>query len=253
MTLKAIIAEDEANIRTGLKLMLKRLWPELQICAEAQNGKEALALIEREKPDVVFLDIQMPELTGLEVGERVSAKTKVVFVTAYDHYAVQAFESEAIDYVLKPVTEERLSKTLARLKQQLTENHDPSHLDFKIKKIAQLLEKKEASEKLKIIKVKRGSELHILPISQIYYFKAENKYTTVQTIQNEFIIKTSIRELEEKLDPEQFWRVHRSAIVNIEKIDKIKRTFTNRMVITFAKINQTVAVSKTYEHLFQHM
>ena len=250
---KAIIAEDEENLRTGLRLLLRKLWPELQICGEAETGKEALDIIEREQPDFVFLDIKMPELTGLEVAKEIYERNKVVFVTAYDEYAVQAFESEAIDYLLKPITEERLGKTIARLKKQLLSAEVDSDFNDKMKKIIRLFESRQPSEKLRLIKVKCGTELRFIPVSQVYFFKAEDKYTIVQTVQNEFIIKTPVKELEQNLDSDQFWRVHRSAIVNIDKIHKIKRSFTNRLVITFPNMEKAVHVSRAFEHLFKHM
>jgi DNA-binding LytR/AlgR family response regulator len=249
----AIIAEDEENLRSNLRIMLQRLWPELHICGEAANGCEAIDLIERENPDFVFLDIKMPELSGFDVAKTVSNNQKIIFVTAYDQYAVQAFENEAIDYVLKPVTEERLEKTISRLKRRAMSPSIDSHLDSKIEKLIQLLGTKKSFEKLRLIKVKIGTEIQFVPVSHICFFKAEYKYTTVQTSQKEFIIKMPIKELEIRLDANLFWKIHRSAIVNIDKIFKIKRSATNRMLITFANIDKSLTVSKAYEHLFKDM
>ena len=251
--LKAIIAEDEEVTRTGLRIMLHRLWPELQICGEAENGKEALQIIEQKKPDIVFLDIKMPRISGLQVAKQVFNKTRVIFVTAYDQFAVEAFESEAVDYLLKPVSEERLIKTITRLKKELSHFETSSQFCDKMNKIIKMMEQKVPDEKLRLIKVKNGTEIMLIPISQVYFFKAEYKYTTVQTEQNEFIIKTPIKTLEKMVDPNQFWRIHRSTIVNIDKIDKIKRSITNMMVLTFAEIDKTVKVSRAFEHLFRHM
>jgi len=250
----AIIAEDEENLRVGLRTMLQRLWPELCICGEAENGSEALDLVKRENPDYIFLDIKMPELSGLEVAQKVSNKQKIIFVTAYDQFAIQAFENEAVDYVLKPISEQRLEKTISRLKRRTTSSFgEPSSLEIKMDKILHLLKVKEESEKLRLIRVKTGTEVQFIPVSHICFFKAEYKYTTVQTFQKEHIIKTPLKELECHLDADNFWRVHRSAIVNIDRIYKIKRSSTNRMLITFANIDKPVTVSKAFEHLFKNM
>jgi len=249
----AIIADDEENLRKGLTLLLERLWPELKILGQAQNGIEALSLIEFEKPDIAFLDIKMPGMTGINVAKKVSNACKIVFITAYDHFAVQAFESEAVDYILKPLTQNRLKATIDRLKKQLGEQEQPLDFDLKMKKIIQVLENKDVPEYLRLIKVKTGSDLRFIPVSQVLYFKAEDKYTIVQTATNEFLIKTPIKDLENDLEPKQFWRVHRSAIVNIEKIQAIKRSFSNQLIIGFNETMHTIAVSRSYEHLFKQM
>ncbi|MCK5350773.1 MAG: response regulator transcription factor [Desulfobacula sp.] len=249
----AIIADDEENLRIGIGLLLERLWPELKILGQAQNGIEALSLINKKKPDIAFLDIKMPGLTGVKVAKKVSNVCKVVFITAYDQFAVQAFESEAVDYILKPLTPKRLETTIARLKNQLDDQDRPRDFDAKMKKIIQVLENKDVPEYLRLIKVKTGSELRFVPVSQVLYFKAEDKYTIVQTAVNEFLIKTPIKELDNELDPNQFWRVHRSSIVNIERIQTIKRSFTNQMVIGFDQTDHSIAVSRSYEHLFKQM
>lgn len=249
----AIIADDEENLRIGIGLLLERLWPELKILGQAQNGIEALSLINKKKPDIAFLDIKMPGMTGVKVAKKVSNVCKVVFITAYDQFAVQAFESEAVDYILKPLTPKRLETTIARLKNQLDDQDRPRDFDAKMKKIIQVLENKDVPEYLRLIKVKTGSELRFVPVSQVLYFKAEDKYTIVQTAVNEFLIKTPIKELDNELDPNQFWRVHRSSIVNIERIQTIKRSFTNQMVIGFDQTDHSIAVSRSYEHLFKQM
>ena len=250
---KAVIADDEEILIQGLKIMLDRLWPELEICGEAQTGKEALALIEKTKPDIAFLDIKMPGLSGIQVAKKIYNTCKIVFITAYDHYAVEAFESEAVDYLLKPVTDSRLENTITRLKNHLVSKPDHPGLEIKMKKIIQVLENRDVPERLRLIKVKTGAELRFVPVSEVLFFKAEDKYTVVQTAQKEFLIKTPIKELEKELDPDQFWRVHRSSIVNIEKIKLIKRSFTNQMMIAFEHTDQTIPVSRSCEHLFKQM
>ncbi|MCP4020330.1 MAG: response regulator transcription factor [Desulfobacteraceae bacterium] len=249
--IRAIIADDEEILRAGLKIMLTKLWPELEITSEAKNGREVLEFVKQNSPDIVFLDIQMPGITGIEVAKKICNQCKVVFVTAYDHYAVEAFESEAVDYLLKPVTEDRLLKAIGRLKKQL-ESPDNSP-DPDMKKIIQILENRDIPERLRLIKVKTGIELRFIPVSQIFFFKAEDKYTVVQTADKQYLIKTPIKELESKLDPELFWRVHRSSIVNIERIQKIKRSFSNQMMVAFNQIDAAIPVSRRFEHLFKQM
>jgi len=249
--LTAIIADDEENLRVGIANLLERLWPDLKIAGHAKNGIEALSLIEREQPDIAFLDIKMPGMTGLKVAEQVAAFCKVVFITAFDQFAVQAFENEAIDYILKPVTQKRLKKTIERLKREFNTPDLSYGFDQKMEKIIQVLENRNMPEYQHLIKIKSGSSLRFVPVSQIVFFKADDKYTVVQTPENEFLIKTPIKILENRLDPKQFWRVHRSAIVNIERIQIIKRSFTNQMIIGFDKIDHTIAVSRPYEHLFK--
>ena len=249
----ALIADDEENLRLGIKEMLNRLWPELTISAMAQNGIEAVEIIRRLRPNVSFLDIQMPGMTGVEVARQTAGTTKVVFVTAYDQFAVEAFENEAVDYLLKPLTEERLDKTILRLKNRLDRPEKAFELEMKMKNIVRILEHRSPPDRLRLIKVKTGSELRFIPVSEVVYFKAEDKYTIVQTQDREFLIKTPIKTLESRLDPDQFWRVHRGAIVNINKILKIKRSFTNQMHIAFAGLSTTIPVSRSFEHLFKHM
>lgn len=249
----AIIADDEENLRIGIVTLLEQLWPQLHIKGLAENGIEALSLIEKTKPDIAFLDIQMPGMTGVEVANKVAGLCNVVFITAYDQYAVQAFESEAVDYILKPVTKNRLQATILRLKKQLDAKDEIVDVEEKIKKVIQVLENRHSTDYLRLVKVKTGDELHFIPVTQILYYKAEDKYTIVQTKTHEFLIKTPIKELENVLDPKQFWRVHRSSIVNIDKIKVIKRSFTNQMMVEFDGIDHTIAVSRPYEHLFKQM
>ncbi len=250
---RAIVADDEENLRIGICLMLKKIWPQLDIVARAENGTEALAMIREKRPDIAFLDIQMPGMTGVAVAKKISSFCKVVFITAYDRYAVEAFENEAVDYILKPASEQRLQVTIDRLKKQLGQGTTGDGDDQRIQKVIQVMENRQAPKYLRLVKVKTGPDLRFVPVSQILYFKAEDKYTVVQTQDHEFLIKTPIKDLEGQLDPGRFWRVHRSAIVNIDQIKVIKRSFTNQMMIGFEGIDQTIAVSRSYEKLFKQM
>ncbi len=249
--LTAIVADDEEIIRASLVRHLEKLWPELAVIGQAGNGLEALALLEQGAPDIAFLDIRMPGMTGLEVARQSRDSCNIVFITAYDQYAVQAFDSEAVDYILKPVNPDRLAVTIARLKKRCRAP-DATSRD-QIQKVIQLIENRKTPDYLNLITVKTGSELRFIPVAQVIFFKAEDKYTIVQTASHEFLIKTPIRELADKLDPDQFRQVHRSAVVNMEKIQAIQRSFTNQMVIRFADTDRKIRVSRAYEHLFKAM
>jgi len=250
---RAIIADDENNLLKSLKKALNKFWPELLIAGEACNGKEAVDLIEKIRPDVAFLDIRMPGMSGIEVAKEVEGICSIVFVTAYDHYAVEAFENEALDYILKPIEEKRLLKTINRLKERLSSNEHSPKVGEKIERIINTINKGAKPSYLQLIKVKTGIEIRFIPVSEVLFFMAEDKYTTVKTKEKEFLIKKSIKELETELDPEQFWRVHRSSIINIDKIKKITRSFSNQLVVLFKNIDRTVTVSRSYSHLFKQM
>jgi len=249
--LTAIVADDEALILAAVVRHLEKLWPELAVTGQAKNGMDALDLMEQTSPDIAFLDIRMPGMTGLEVAKKFKGRCRIVFITAYDQYAVQAFESEAVDYILKPVSPDRLAVTIARLRQRCRAQ-DPAPLE-QIQKVIQLIENRDPPDHLNLITVKTGDELQFIPVARVVFFKAEDKYTIVQTASHEYLIKTPIRELADRLDPDRFRRVHRSAIVNMEKIQAIQRSFTNQMVIRFADTDRKIRVSRAYEYLFKAM
>ena len=252
--LEAIIADDEEQLRIYLKLKLFELWPELRICGEAENGIEALDLIESLRPAIVFLDIRMPGLSGLEVAQKIRVNCRVVFITAFDQYAIEAFENEAVDYLLKPVTDKRLAKTIKRLKKQISAISSPP-VDFSqtMDRLLVALKDKQPGGYLKWIKVRHGEEVRLIPIDDVCYFKAEDKYTLVRTIENESLIKKSIRQLVEELDPDQFWRIHRGSIINVSRIGKVSRSFAGRLIITLKDLPETLTVSRSYAHLFKQM
>jgi DNA-binding LytR/AlgR family response regulator len=251
---EAIIAEDEAQLRIHLKSKLANLWPELIICGEAENGIEALDLIESCRPAIAFLDIKMPGLSGIEVAQKISADCRVVFITAFDQYAIEAFENEAVDYILKPVTDNRLKKTIKRLKKQISGISDPSP-DFSatMERLLAALNHKQSSGDLKWIKVRHGEEVRLIAIDDVCYFKAEDKYTVVKTREGESLIKKSIRQLDGELDPEQFWRIHRGTIINIGQIARVSRSFSGRLIISLKNLPETLTVSRSYAHLFKQM
>ena len=252
--LEAIIADDEEQLRIYLKSKLFELWPELRICGEAENGIEALDLIEALRPAIAFLDIRMPGLSGLEVAQKIRVNCHVVFITAFDHYAIEAFENEAVDYLLKPVTDKRLAKTIKRLKKQISAISSPP-VDFSqtMDRLLVALKDKQPGGYLKWIKVRHGEEVRLISIDEVCYFKAEDKYTLVRTIENESLIKKSIRQLVEELDPDQFWRIHRGSIINVSRIGKVSRSFAGRLIITLKDLPETLTVSRSYAHLFKQM
>ena len=252
--MRAIIADDEGELRTYLKDQLSKVWPELIICGEAKNGIEALALIEKYRPDVAFLDIRMPGLSGMEVAKRTSVKCRVVFITAYDHYAVEAFENEAIDYLLKPVTPDRLEKTVGRLKNRVEHALPPSsELSAILDRLMLGLKERKKPAFLQYIRAQHGNSIQLIPVDEIYYFKASDKYTVVAAKSGESLIRKPIKELVEELDGGKFWRIHRGTIVNVGFIEKVKRSLTGRLSLKLKNLSETLSVSRTYAHLFRQM
>jgi DNA-binding LytR/AlgR family response regulator len=248
--IRAIIADDEEALRASLKKKLSALWPALHVVGEARDGEAALRLVHDTQPDIAFLDIQMPALSGLEVAREIAGKALVVFITAHDKYAIQAFESEAIDYLLKPISDERLEKTIKRLKEHLSLSTVPD-ITAALEKVSLSLRK--SSPYLQWIKALHHENVRLIPVGDVYYFKASDKYTGVRTREGEFLIRMTIKELEEKLDPDQFWRVHRAAIVNARAVHTVQRSFAGTYAIRFRDIEDQVAVSRAYAHLFKQI
>jgi DNA-binding LytR/AlgR family response regulator len=247
----AIIADDEAPLRQVLRRMLSEVWPELIISGEAQNGREALDLIDRHRPHIAFLDIRMPGLTGMEVADRISGTCRIVFVTAYDAYAVEAFEKEAVDYLLKPVSRERLEKTVLRLKEGLkTGKALPVEALRRI--ITQIVDD-EGPRRLRYVRLQHGDSVRLIPVDDVIYFKAQDKYTRVITLEGESLIRKPIRELAVELEPEQFWQIHRGTIVNVRHIDRVSRSLTGKGVVRLKGCSETLNVSNRYLHLFRQM
>lgn len=250
--IRAIIAEDEENLRRDLKRRLVLLWPELVICGEAEDGISAVNLVEELAPDVAFLDMKMPGLSGIEVARKAAGKCLTVFITAHDKYAVEAFENAAVDYLLKPIADERLVKTIERLKERLAAPA-PSTLDLTLllEQIAPVFLRQ--SEPLQWIKAPCKDGVRLISVHEIFYFNATDKYTAVRTREGEFLIRKTIRELVEELDPSRFWRVHRAAIVNVKNIQTVERSITGRYVIRFSDLPEQLTVSRAYSYLFKAM
>ncbi len=252
--IKAIIADDEKPLRDYLRSLLKEVWPELRVCGEAKNGQEVLELVQRYRPHIAFLDIKMPGLSGMEAAKAVAGACHLVFVTAYHQYAIEAFEHEAVDYLLKPVTAERLRATSDRLIRRIENQVAPSaELAAVAECLLTRLNDAEQPEYLHWIKAQQGSGVRLIAVEEIDYFKADEKYTLVMTREGEFLIKKSIKALSGSLDPQLFWQIHRGIIVNVSRIDQMSRSLTGRGVIRLKGRKDILTVSRRYVHLFKQM
>ena len=255
MNYKAIIADDEKELRTYLKRMLAETWPQLEICGEAANGKEALKMVDVFAPHIAFLDIKMPGLSGLDVAKNIAGICRIVFITAFDQYAVEAFERDAVDYLVKPVTKERLLQTINRLKKQLQSSPEPPADLARIitQVLADLQGNTNADQYLRWIKTQHKESVRLIPVEEVDYFQAGDKYTLVITAKGEALIKKSIKELSRELDPQQFWQIHRGTIVNVASIENVGRSLTGRGVLKLKNRPDTLTVSRQYLHLFKQM
>ena len=247
---RAVIAEDEANLREQLRETLANVWPELEICAEAHDGVHALRALETHSPDMMFLDIEMPGMNGLEVAKRASGRCHVVFVTAYDSYAVSAFEQGAVDYVMKPLSDARIAHSVQRLRERL--NSRPPDIVALLERIAGRLDGK-SREYLRWVTTSDGGETRLITVDEVVYFRSDNKYTTVATADREALIRVGIKDLVDQLDPAAFWQIHRGTIVNVAYIAGIARDFRGRMAVRLKRRPETLSVSDTYSHLFKQM
>ena len=253
---RAIIADDERLMREQLRARLSEVWPELEIVAEAKNGEEAVAAVEQFAPDLAFLDIRMPGMTGIEAAKSIGDACHVVFITAYNEYAVDAFEQGAVDYVLKPAERERLELTIARLKKRLGQR--PSDLRELLGKLAARLENADrgadsTSGPLQWIQASVGQQLKLIPVADILFFTSDEKYTRVQTETFEALIRKPIKELVEELDPKKFWQIHRSTIVNAQAISAVTRDLRGRQLVQVKGRPDKLEVSRNYTHLFKQM
>ena len=244
----ALIAEDEPMLRAQLKTRLRDAWPELSDIVEAENGDQALALIDKCRPDVVFLDIRMPRQSGLDVARAIAGRCHVVFVTAYDEYAIAAFDEGAIDYVLKPVTADRIGKVVARIKARLAA--PPLDLAALLEKLA---EREESAAPLKWIRASLGNVMQMIAVADVVYFQAEDKYTKVVTRESAALIRKPIKDLYDELDQEAFWQIHRATIVNLQAIARVERDLRDQPVITLKSRPEKLTVSRTFAHRFKAM
>ena len=245
----AVIAEDEPLLQAELTEMLDSLWPELEVRAQAADGLAAAQALVDHEPDILFLDIEMPGMTGLEVAQRASGKCHVVFVTAYDKYAVAAFEQGAVDYVMKPFSEARLEATITRLKMRL--QGPPADLNGILKSLATTLSSRK--DYLRWITAAQGDSLRLITVDEICYFRADHKYTLVVTSDSEALIRRPLKSLAEEVDPQSFWQIHRSALVNVSAIAGVSRDFRGHLQVKLKGRKETLPVGESYVHLFKQM
>ena len=245
---RAVIAEDEPTLLGQLRRSLGQLWPELEIVAEAEDGVQAMQALHTHRPDIVFLDIEMPGMNGLEVAQMASGRCHVVFVTAYDQYAVAAFERGAVDYLLKPWAASRMAATVARLRDRV--GTAPAQLDGLLQRLAQ---QHGAQRYLRWLSVAVGRTMQIITCDEICYFQADNKYTIVVTPQSQPLINRTIRQLAGELDPAVFLQIHRSTLVNINAIAAIDRNLRGSLSVRLKHRPERLPVSATFAHQFRHM
>jgi DNA-binding LytR/AlgR family response regulator len=268
---RAILADDERLMRDQLALALQQAWPELRLEAQARNGQEALAAVQQWRPEVVFLDIRMPALNGIDTAraivdwadEQGTTAPEIVFITAYDQYAVEAFEHGAVDYILKPAEPERLAKTVARVCQRLQQRHQdaspvasdavpPPLLAQVLQQLTRQM-KPQASAPLRWIQASLGQSLQMVPVEDVLFFSSDEKYTRVRTATQEHFIRKPIKELIDELDPEVFWPIHRATVVNARAIEAARRDDRGRLVLSLRGCSETLVVSRNHSARFKSM
>ena len=265
-TVRAVIADDERLMREQLRARLGEVWPELQIVAEAKNGIEAVELVEQHRPELVFLDIRMPGLTGVDAARKIAqmeiaddeSLPEVVFITAYDQYAVEAFEQGVADYVLKPAERERLALTVARIQRRLATRgtHDADAappVQQLLHQLAAKLNPGVPPRYLEWIQASVGQAIQMIPVAEVLFFISDEKYTRVQTAQVEALIRKPIKELIDEIDPHLFWQIHRSTLVNVKTISGVTRDFRGRQIVAVRGHKEQLEVSRSYTHLFKGM
>ena len=270
----AVLADDERLMRDQLRARLAEVWPELHIVAEAKNGLEAVQLVQQHRPDVVFLDIRMPGLNGVEAARQIvqlpslesagaadegALPPEIVFITAYDQYAVEAFEQGVADYVLKPAERDRLQLTVERIRQRLAARRGDGEapagppLQQLLHQLAARMNPAGAPQYLKWIQASVGPAIQMIPIEEVLFFVSDEKYTRVQTAQVEALIRKPIKELVDEIDPHLFWQIHRSSLVNVKAISGVTRDFRGRQIVAVRGHHEKLEVSRSYTGLFKGM
>ena len=256
MNPSALIADDEPLLRERLRTLLARAWPELVVVAEARNGREAVELFDELAPQVVFLDVHMPGLSGIEAARAIARRAQLVFVTAYEQYALQAFEQGALDYLVKPFDEERLADTVQRLRERLAQTAPPpAGLEAVLEGLSAELQRRlgAAPGHLQWIKASVGASVKLIPVEQLVYLKADEKYTLVVWEGGEALIRKTIRELADELDPSRFVQTHRSVIVNLHQVLQVTRGANETAELQLKGRRELLPVSRSYLHLFRQM
>ncbi len=249
----AVIADDERLMREQITARLNEVWPELIIVGEASNGREAVAMVRSQKPDIVFLDIRMPEMDGIAAAKALAGQAHVVFVTAYDQYAISAFEQGAVDYLLKPADPERVATTCQRLRARLQTAPDP--MDNLLAQLSQRLGGADIKprEYLRWVQASVGNSIRMIPTCDILFFRAEDKYTRVQTEGFEALIRKPIKELAEELDPDEFWQIHRATLVKVNAVKEVSRDYRGQQIVHVKGSDEKLEVSRSFNHLFKQM
>jgi DNA-binding LytR/AlgR family response regulator len=249
----AVVADDERLMREQIIGRLKEAWPELSIVGEAGNGREAVALVRSLEPDIVFLDIRMPGMDGIEAAQALGGEANVVFVTAHDEYAISAFEQGAVDYLLKPPEPDRVALTCQRLRARLRQ--EPAPIDDLLAQLSQRLGAGgvKPREYMRWVQASVGANIRMIPTSDILFFRAEDKYTRVQTQRYEALIRKPIKELLAELDPAEFWQIHRSTVVRVDAIEQVGRNLRGHQVVHLKGSEEKLEVSRTFNHLFKQM
>jgi len=254
----ALIADDEPLLRERLRGHLARLWPELAIVAEARNGREAIELFEQHAPQIVFLDVHMPGQSGIEAARAIARKAQIVFVTAHNRYAVEAFEHGAIDYLVKPYDETRLADTVERLKGALVRPSaaNGAAIDEVLERLAAELERRgtpSGGTHLQWIRASIGTSVRLIPVEQVAYLRADEKYTLVVWEGGEALIRKTIRELVDELDPQKFAQIHRSVIVNLHQVAQVHRGINETAEVHLKGRSDVLPVSRSFVHVFRQM
>lgn len=260
--LRALVAEDEPILAYALVQALNRLWPDLQIGAVVDNGVAAVQEALAQRPDILFFDIKMPGKTGLEAAHELAEEWPedspfplIVFVTAYDQYALEAFEQAAVDYVLKPVNDARLLKTVERLQARLGQDKERGdELERVLGQLRTLMPAPPAAtERLSMIRAAVGNQIRLIPVNEVLYFEATDKYVNVVTAESESLIRTSLKELTPQLDPNQFWQIHRGTLVNVSCIHAATRDESGKLSVKLRNRPESLPVSRVFAHLFRQM
>jgi len=249
----AVIADDERLMRDQIRNSLKEAWPELTIVGEAGNGHDAIALVQSEEPDIIFLDINMPGIDGIQAARALAGKVHVVFVTAPDQYAISAFEHGAVDYLLKPADAARVALTCQRLRERLKQAPDP--MNDLLAQLSQRLggDGSKPREYLRWVQASVGANIRMIPTSDILFFRAEDKYTRVQTERFEALIRKPIKELLDELDPKEFWQIHRATVVRVDAVEQVSRNLRGNQVVHVKGRDEKLEVSRSFNHLFKQM
>ncbi|MCZ8076527.1 MAG: LytTR family DNA-binding domain-containing protein [Paucibacter sp.] len=257
MTPTALIADDEPLLREILEARLAAAWPELQIVAQARNGRQALELFEQHRPTICFLDVHMPGLSGVDVARQIGKQAHLVFVTAFDQYALEAFQHGVLDYVVKPVTAARLSETVERLKARLQQAQPAVHTEALLAQLAERLKLDSKPETLRWVRASVGASLRMIPVDDIDYLKSDSKYTLVAYRDEgqlaEALIRMPLKDLLAQLDPQQFAQVHRSVVVNLRSIRRVTRGDNETADIELKGRSERLPVSRSYLQLFKEM